>query len=369
MKKRILVVIQLVRRGGVELVAINFARNLDKTKYDVSFLLIDPYENQDEILLKELKSEGFSFFCIPENCKGYFSRFNFLKKFFKNEKFDAVHSHVLLFSGLVLCAAKINGVKVRIAHSHVIKWNRRENLTYKIYKTVMKVFLKLNANVKMACSIDAGKFLFGEKEFLKNGIYIPNAIETKKYAFDYTLRSKKRNELDISENQLVVGHIGTIYKIKNQSFLVEIFAQMLQEKENAVLLLVGEKVDTEPIIEKAKQLNVEDKVVFLGQRNDINELLSAFDIMIFPSLHEALPVSLIEAQASKLPCLISDAVTTQVKYNENVCFASLKESTKAWSDKAFELLETDRASVSLEKLIKEYDISSVVEKLNEIYLS
>lgn len=367
MKKKLLIVIQLVRRGGVELVAINFARKIDKTKFDVSFLLIDPYEPQDEDLLQELKDEGFEFIYMPKDAGGYVGKYKFMDSLMKKQHFDIVHSHTILFSGLVLMAAKKNGVKIRIAHSHVIKWNRQENFKYKAYKKFMQFLLNKYANVKIGCCKAAGEYLFGKNAYNKSGTFVANGVDTKKFAYNADYRSYIRNEFGIEKDELLVGHIGTIYKIKNQTFLVEIFAEMLKKQPNAKLLLVGEKVDTQPVIDVAEKLGVTDKVIFAGQRSDIDKIYSALDIMIFPSLHEALPVSLIEAQSSQLPCLIANTVTTEVKFNNNVDFMALNNNPAQWSEKAFELLSVGRNSVSLDSLKETYDIEKVIEQLEKIY--
>lgn len=367
MKKKMLIVIQLVRRGGVELVAINFARKINKSKFDISFLLVDPYENQDEELLSALKNEGFSFIEMPKNANGYLKKYKFICDLMKKEHFDIVHSHVILFSGIVLAAAKRNGVRVRIAHSHIVKWNRQENFRYKVYKRLMQYLLCRCANIKIGCCRAAGEFLFGKKQYDKNGIFVANGVNTEKFSFNEVFRNTVRKEFDIKENELLIGHIGSVYKIKNQVFLVEVFAEMLKKQPQAKLLLVGELFDSQPVIEKAKELGVYDKLIFAGQRSDIFRIYSAFDIMIFPSLHEALPVSLIEAQAAKLPCLISDTVTAEVKFNDNIDFMSLNETADRWAERVFELLKMNRESISTDDLTKTYDINLVAEKLEKIY--
>lgn len=368
-KKKLLIALQLIRRGGVELVAINFARNLDLQKYDVTFLLINANEHHDDVLEAELKEEGFGIIKLPFSAKGYMDKYRFIDRLFETEHFDIVHSHVIFFSAIVLKAAKKNGIKVRAAHSHAIKWNSRENIIYKLYKNIMRLILNKNATVKLACCKAAGEFLYGKKEYEKSGIFIANGIDTKKYQFDESIRAEKREEFGIAPAEILVGHIGTLYRIKNQTFLEEIFAQMLKSNSNMRLLLVGEAVDGELVTKKAEALGIADKLIIAGQRSDIPQLLQAMDIMIFPSLHEALPVSLIEAQAAKLPCLISDAVTTEVKFNDNVDFMSLSEPADKWAEKAFELLKINRENISVDDLIKSYDINLVAEKLEKIYLA
>lgn len=369
MKKKLLVVIQLIRRGGVELAAVNFAKNLDKSKFDISFLLLNPYEPQDDALKQELVLDGCKIINMPENAGGYFGKYKFIKNLIKNEKYDAVHSHTIFFSGIVLMAAKRCGVKVRAAHSHTIKWNRQENLPYKLYKYVMRFLLNINANYKLACSQAAGDFLYGEKAYRKHGQFIANAINIAAFSYNCDSRQDIRKAFNISQNQLLVGHVGSIYKIKNQTFLIDIFSEIIKKRPDAKLILVGEIFDKDPVAQKIEQYNLQDKVIFAGSQKDISKFYSAMDIMIFPSLHEALPLSLIEAQASKLPCLVSDTVTKEVKFNENVDFLPLSAAPSVWADEALSLIKTDRQSVCTDELCKVYDIKSVSAQLEQIYLS
>ena len=366
-KKKILIVIQLMRRGGVELVALNFARALDPEKYDITFYLQNPYENQDEELAEEVRNNGFRILERPKEITGYKKNYNYLVELFKKEQFDVVHSHVMFFSALVMLAAKKCNIGVRVAHSHATKWNRKENFVFKIYKCAMRFILNRFATDKLACSDAAGAYLYGEREFNKNGRFIANGIETKKYAFNKNMREKKRQEFSLAEIEILVGHIGSLYYIKNQTFLVDVFSKMLLKNPHIKLILVGEDFEDGKVLKKVQSMGLADKVIFAGQRNDINELLNAMDIMIFPSLFEALPLSLIEAQASKLPCLISDSVTNQVKFNDNVDFMSLEKSADEWADWAFELLALNREDVSITALKDNYDISSSIKILDEIY--
>lgn len=273
----------------------------------------------------------------------------------------------MFYNGIIMLAAKKSGVKKRVSHSHATKWNHKETLPFKIYRAVMRKLINIFATDKLACSTAAGNYMYGEKEYAKHGQFLANGIELSRYSFNLDTRAKKREELLVKDNEIIMGHIGTIYRIKNQVFLVEVFAEMLKTNPNMKLILAGEIIDGDKIAEKSKNLGIEDKVIMLGQRNDVAELLQAFDIMIFPSLNEGLPVSLIEAQASKLPCLISDRVTAEVKYNSNVDFMPLEESKEKWSSRAFELLNSDRNSIDLTALSNNYDIDKIADRLDKIY--
>lgn len=367
--KKVLVVIQLLRRGGVELAALNFARALSREKYAVTLLLVNPDEAQDEELEQEVKAQGFEIVEIPKNCNSYLKKYKFISELMSRENFYAVHSHVLFFSGIVMLAARKNGIKKRLCHSHLSRWNRKEGAAFKLYKQAMRILINTLATDKLACSHDAGCFLYGKREYEKNGVFIANAIDTEKYAFNEETRSRIRGEFSVWDDEILVGHIGTIYKIKNQVFLTEVLAEMQKRNAKVKLLLVGEEIERSTVEEKAKSLGVLESIIFAGQRSNVNEILQAMDIMIFPSLFEGLPISLIEAQSSSLPCLVSKAVTEDVKFNDNVEFMSLNENAQKWADKAFEMLKESRKEASTERLRESYDISVCAKRLDEILSS
>lgn len=367
--KKVLVIVQQLRPGGVEKAAVNFATHLPQDKYEFTYYLQNTESEQDPDLVEKAQSGNSKIIIRPDNVKSYTDKYNDIKRVMNSEHYDIVHSHVMFYSGMVMKAAKKCGIPKRVSHSHAIRWNREETLPFKLYRTVMQKWINRYATDMLACSTAAGNYLYGEKEYSNKGTFLSNGIDTKQFSYNPEIRRKKRFEFGITENELLIGHVGTIYYIKNQTFLIEVFAQILESKPDSRLILVGEEVDRDVVEQKAKSLGVLDKVIFAGQRTDISQILQAMDIMVFPSLFEALPVSLIEAQASQLPCLISDRVTDEVKFNENVEFLSLEKSARIWADKVFALLKTARENVSTEKLISVYDISSSAKKLDEIYNS
>ena len=133
------------------------------------------------------------------------------------------------------------------------------------------------------------------------------------------------------------------------------------------MLIVGEGEEKDAIEEKARRLGIENDVILTGVRNDVCDLLQAMDVFVFPSLKEGLPVTLIEAQATKLPCLISDTVSRYAKQNDNVEYVPLSVSAAEWAQKAQKLASIDRGSISCEKLVKNYDINEVAKQLEKIY--
>ena len=367
--KKVLIVINGLRRGGIEIAAINFQSHIDRGKYNCTYF-IRYSDNKDEALLSDILESGAEIIEKPSSVNNYFKEYIFFKKFLKKNQFDIVHSHLLFYSGIVMKAAYKSGIKKRIAHSHATKRNshmgRIKSILQSIYENMMRCWLKKYATDIVACSNEAGRFLYGEKEFNRRGIVLYNGINTENYNFDSQRKKEARERLGIS-TELTVGHVGSIYWIKNQEFLIKVFLEILKINPDSVLLLIGEICDGGSAQRLADSLEISEKVKFLGVRSDIPDLLSAMDIFIFPSLFEALPIAPIEAQAAKLPCLISDSVTGEIRQNENVEFLSLNESVSTWAEKAISLSKEDRLSVSRDNLIAMYDINKVVKKLEKIY--
>ena len=221
-----------------------------------------------------------------------------------------------------------------------------------------------------ACSEAAGKWLFGNKVCKsKNYFIMNNAINTKEFIYNESIRLKKRQEFNI-QNKLVIGHIGKILSQKNHNFLIDIFKDLNSKNKNAVLMLVGDG-ELKPLIKrKVDSLGLNEYVIFTGVRSDIPMLLQAMDVFVFPSIHEGLPVTLVEAQASGLPCFISDNITTEVMITNSVKRISLKKSPEEWTKEIFSSLKRhQRRNMSSEIIRAGYDIESVIKWYQEFCLN
>ena len=185
----------------------------------------------------------------------------------------------------------------------------------------------------MCCSELAGRWLFGNKEYDKGNVYLlNNAIDLDKFKYDEKIRSEKRKKLNISDDTLVIGHVGRFVEQKNHRFLIDIFNEIHKQNSNSILLLAGQGPLMEEIKSKVESLGLEKFVIFLGQRNDIDELYQAFDVFCLPSLYEGLPVVGVEAQATGLLCIFSDDMTKETKVLDTTEFLSLKQSAEEWAN-------------------------------------
>ncbi|MFR5876154.1 MAG: glycosyltransferase [Eubacterium sp.] len=372
-KKKVLIVNEPLSYGGMNIASIRFEENLNKDKFECVYCV---RRNCKGALEQTVLDRGVRVIHVPDNELNYYKSYKFYKKLMRDEHFDIVHCHLPFFSGIVLLAAAECGVSKRVAHAHFSHpytdtaiYSRAKQAIAVIYRKVMRLLLKKYCNVKLACSREAGEFLYGKREFAKNGIILNNGIDTLRFKFNFDMRSCTRKELNISSASIVLGHIGQLYSVKNQSFLIDIFNKFHNENPNSYLLLIGEGSDKEMLTEKIKVLGLESNVLLLGGRNDIPELLCAMDCFVFPSIHEGFPLTLIEAQASKLPCVISDAVTDKTKINDNIFYLSIDESPETWTKYINKAISFDRESVDNTRVISDFDINNISKKLEQIYFS
>lgn len=312
--------------GGVEAVVMNYYRHLDHDKIQFDFICDDDSTN---IPYDEIEKLGGKVILIPPYQK-VFKYQKELRRVLRDGKYKIVHSHINTLSVFPLYAAKKVGVPVRIAHSH--STTNKKEWKKNLLKQVLRPFSKKYATNYMCCSELAGRWLFGDKTYDEGKVYLlNNAIDLDKFKYDKKIRDKKRKELGIKEDTIVIGHIGRFVAQKNHTFLIDIFNQFHKKEKNSILLLAGQGPLQEEIKNKVRELGLNDSVRFLGQRNDANELYQVFDIFLLPSLYEGLPVVGVEAQASGLLCFFSDDMTKETKVLDSTVFMSLSNADDEWA--------------------------------------
>lgn len=305
-----------VPTGGLATVMMNYYRSMDKTNLTIDFASTNVIAPE---LFKEISANGSCYFRLPCR-KNVFAYWFALTKLCKG--YDVFHVHANSSTSLIeLSAAKAAGVKIRIHHNH------NSNTQHPILNLLMHPFFKISYTEAVACSELAGDWLFGKGKFK----ILRNAIDLSKFSFNKNVRARKRNEFGISEDEYVIGHVGKFNEAKNQFFLIQIFAHYRVSHPNAKLLLVGDG-DWRPKIEKwVSESGCETDIILAGLRTDIPDLLQMMDIFVFPSIYEGMPLSVLEAQASGLPCLISTNVTNDVKVGVDVRMKTLADGSESWA--------------------------------------
>ena len=204
--------------------------------------------------------------------------------------------------------------------------------------------------------------MFGNKI---NFELIPNAINMDKFKYSNAIRQEVRKELGIN-NQLVIGNVGRFNLQKNHCFLLDIFNEIHEVFPNTLLLLVGNGELEKKIKEKIDELNLNSNVKLLGIRNDVDRIYQAMDLFVMPSLFEGLPLTGVEAQASKLKCFFSDVITREVAITDNVKFISLKLTAKEWANIILDEAQYARDSIIIKN--DRFDIIKLSQELQEKYI-
>lgn len=355
---RILQVVNVMDRAGLETMLMNYYRRIDKERVQFDFLTHRPDKGAYE---EEILSMGGKVYHAPRLYpQNYVQYFKFMKAFFlSHPEYKIIHSHIDTMSAFPLFAAKMNQIPIRIAHSHTSKLDRDAKLPIKY---LAKLIVPHVANLNCACGIKAGDFLFGKREYK----LINNAIDLNQFQFDIDIRNKKRRELGI-DDEFVIGHVGRYSYIKNQTFLIDILKEILLVKPKSKLVLIGKGDDEALLRKKAAELKLEDKILFLVDRADVHELYQIMDVFVMPSLFEGLPVVGIEAQANGLPCVVSDRVSKEVLLTDVITMMSLNKSPEEWARKILSV-HNERNILSIEQLkLKGYDSETESEKLIEWY--
>ena len=350
--------------GGVEAVVMNYYRHIDRNKIQFDFICDS---DSTDIPYDEIKKLGGRVILVPPY-QQIFKYIKELKKIFQENRYQIVHSHINTLSVFPLYAAKKSGIPVRIAHSHSTT-NKREKKK-NLMKQLLRVFSKVYATDYMCCSEHAGRWLFGDKEYDKGNVYLlNNAIDIEKFKYDEKLRRKKRKELEIDDDTLVIGHIGRFVEQKNHRFLIDIFNEIHQKNKNSILLLVGQGPLMKEIKDKVEKLNLSRCVKFLGQRNDVNQLYNAMDVFLFPSLYEGLGMVLIEAQVNGLPCLASSEVPQTAKITNIIDFIDLKEDRSIWVEKILNTHSSRRLDFFRRAVNSKYNIANEAVTLEKYYVN
>ncbi len=361
MTERILHIIGRMNVGGAETFIMNVYRNIDREKLQFDFIVHtkEKCDYEDEII-----SLGGRIYRIEQFSKHPLKNMLQLKKILTENKeiYKTIHRHTensIVFTDLLV--AKIAGIKKRYVHSHNTK-TTKGNVIHKLCRPLLNRL----ATKKFACSQKAGEWLFGKKQEFD---VIPNGIDIGKYKFNKEIRTEVRKEFGLKENEILIGHVGRFQPVKNHTFLVDVFNE-LQKDIDTKLVLIGVGELQEKIRDKVNNLGIEDKVIFLGLRNDVNRIMQAMDIFLFPSLFEGLPLTLIEAQASGLNILASDSITKQCNVTGNINFLNLDEGKEKWKQKILDILKNSKRNTDISALYREgYDSMQTAKKLQNIYLN
>ena len=355
--------------GGTETYLMQQFDNIDCSKVQYDFVNIT---SEKDIVFKDaILSSGSMIYGICSRHKNpikhYYQWILLLCKVAKDYKAIVLNANSLEYV-FPLFAGKLFSIPVRVIHSHNAGYGHEIGLLRKLLISFNRFLMRWSATNYFACSIKAGKWMFGSSVDFK---VIHNAIDISNYSFKPNIRERKRKELGV-EDVFVVGHVGSYNFQKNHEFMLDVFNEICKLQPKSVLLLVGYFVDDDSYWikahEKAKAYGIEDRVRFLGIRKDVPELMQAMDCFVLPSRFEGLCLVGIEAQASGLPCFFSDTITRELEITDLCHFIGLNKAPEEWADIILKNSTIERRDMSQEISDAGYDIKTEVKKIERIYL-
>ncbi|HMR48026.1 MAG TPA: glycosyltransferase family 1 protein [Arachnia sp.] len=347
-------------RGGLEQLIMNWYRSIDRSKIQFDFVAEEGVGTRDHEA--EIRDLGGRIYYVPRytsvNPLTYAQRWRQLLS--DHPEWQVIHAHHTTPALIYLTVARVMG-RTCIAHSH----NTDGQKSWKaLTRRLLGRPLNIIAHRRLACGVDAGRAMFGTSRFE----VVPNSINIMEFAFDPDSRSAARVELGV-EDTLVVGHIGRFTEAKNHAHVVRVFEALASSFPAARLLLIGEGQLRTEIERLVRMSGLEEKVQFLGSRADIGRLMSAMDVFLLPSLYEGLPVTLVEAQANGLPCVISSSITDEVRLTSHVLSVDLDAPVEEWVSavSSAPIGQRERVPVANELKGGVYDVEYSVHRMSTLY--
>ena len=371
MKYKVLHVVGGMGKGGTETMLMNVYKKIDRDKIQFDFLYTT---NEETYYDKGIKKLGGNIFRIDSlNIFNINKMVNQISDCInKNGPYKAIHAHTLFNCGIAMKAAKKSGVNIRISHAHTTADNE-VGLARKIYISLMRKLILDNSTNLLACSDLAGEYLFGA-ENIKSDKYtmFPNLISYENIIdVNYGDVEKFKIENKLQEDNLIIGHIGTFKESKNQKFLLKIVKVLKERNKDVKLLLVGDGSMRDELENMCKDLDISDRVIFTGTRDDIDVILNSMDVFVFPSTFEGLGLVLLEAQTAGLPCVVSEAIQPEADLQLGLFSKlNLSDGAEFWANKIIEIYgkkETDKQKI-LDAFDKQgYSTEKCISKLLSIY--
>lgn len=353
-------------KGGLTGYICQNYRYIDKNKIQFDFITYDNALDFQE----EFEGMGAKFYRLPR-ASHIIDYYFAMRKIQKKMHYEIVHYNMSYANIIPLVIAKLVGIKIIIIHSHSTQIDSKNIFVRKLkecFHSVFKNIIPLVANDFLACSTEAAKWMFPKSIVNKRQYCIcHNAINTEKFAFNENKRKSKRSELMIKDNTLVIGHVGRFSYQKNHEFLLKVFYELQTYQHNSLLMLVGSGENEDAIKKLAESMNL-GNVLFLGQRDDVPELMQAMDVFLLPSRFEGLSLVGIEAQCCGLPCIFSDVITREIGITPLAKFISLDMACN-WKQEIINISKREHERKDLENEISNagYCIECEIKNMEVLY--
>ena len=349
-----------LKYDGITSVMLSNLEAMNRSGFE--FFIAETLVSENEIREK-FELLGCKIVKLPNRKKNPFGYFWKLFNFIKKNNIDVVHANGNSATlAIEMLAAKFGNCPNRIAHSHNTKAD------YAKLDKILRPFFDSSYTQAVACSNDAGKWLFKDKPF----IIVNNGRDIDRYSFNRAKRQQMREKLK-GNNKLLVGHVGGFVPQKNHEFLLHVYKELYSLRKDAIFYIIGDGYLKKQIQNLVDKLGIKDRVVFTGNINDVQDYLQAMDVMVMPSLFEGLPLAAIEWQLNGLPVVMSDTITEDCIISDKVKSVSLSESYQKWAETIIEISkfnDRESSSIKAQRIAKEkgFDVKDSAKKLRNLYL-
>ena len=367
---RILNLFTIMNRGGAETMVMNYYRNIDRTKVQFDFMV---HRQERGAYDDEIEALGGKIYRMPPVQPGHFREYKAkIKEFFHEHKeYSVIHSHMSELGYYVFREAKKRGIRCTVCHAHNAPHFKDETLIEKA-KDIVRIYFKNRirkyTDHKFICGLEAGDWLFG-KDSRDEFVMMNNAVDAKRFSWSEQRAESLRDKFGLSD-KFVICHVGRFNPQKNHTFLINIFNEIYKKNSQAVLLLVGAGDLEGKVRQQVEEYGLNESVRFMGLRDDVDDILVASDVFLFPSLYEGLPVTLVEAQSSGIKCIVSDTITSDCRITGNIEAVSLEQSAESWADMVLRYADGyDRKDTYSDIVDAKFDIRENAAWLEEFYLN
>lgn len=357
--------------GGVYAFNLGMMNAIRKKNENIKFAIcaFEPFEKKEHI--ESFTTEGIQVY----NCWGGKTNFIFKQirtclkfwKLLRREKIDVIHIHSDVAYKLFLygtVAVMSSNAKV-IVHSHSTNIEGSHRVIKKYLQNICRHLLGFLPVTRLACSVVAAEWMYCNP-YNKKAILIKNGIDTEKFRFNPEIRQIEREKLGLTDDNFLIGTVGRFSYPKNPEYLLRVFEVVYANHPNARLLWVGEGERKSYIVSEANKRGIANAIIFYGTSEHVERLYQAMDCFVLPSRFEGLGIVVIEAQASGLPCVVSDKVPSEVQLTGLVEFISLND-IKEWKIKIEKNMNSIRRDTK-EKIVEAgYDVQSEVAKIQDLY--
>lgn len=359
-----------IGKAGVATIAFNLGQHMDSAKVNINYLA--QHGLSDEKYRRMIENKGGKIYVMDSISENKVIKMiktvEWIGAIAKKEPFDAVHinSDTAYLAAAYTWIFKRAGISKIIIHSHstMVDDNNKVRRIIKIFiHKICKIYVKKNAQVKLACSEHAAKWMFDKEQVT----IIPNGIDVDRFKFNQKKRNEYRKNMNL-ENRFVICSVGRLAYQKNTFFTMDIFKEILHMDGNSVLLFVGDG-ELRLSAEKYAEVNgLNEKIFFLGNREDISEILSVSDVFLLPSRFEGLGIVYIEAQVAGMPVFASDHVPSEAFITDTIFKVSLNDSPQHWAKTIFEHKNDERKDQSMKVKSQNYDIHTAALLLQNKYI-